>query len=88
MQRWSVHSKEENKSSFRAYPPLPSTKPYMIEAEGSLLVGYMAWDNTAPGPNSAVSVHVQLPVMLVRAVHAQNQAVATYLEAGDHVGEC
>lgn len=46
----------------------------------------MARDSKAPGPNSAVSVRVQLPVMLVRAVHAQSQAVATYLEAGDHVG--
>ena len=88
MQRWSVHSKEESKSSLDTYPLLPPPKPFMSEAEGSLLVGYMAWDNKAPGPNSAVSVRVQLPGMLVRAVHAQSQAVATYLEAGDHVGEC
>lgn len=60
----------------------------MCEAEGSLLVGYMAWDNKGPGPNSAVCVRVQLAVMLVRAVHALSQAVATYLEAGDRVGAC
>lgn len=60
----------------------------MSEAEGSLLVGYMAWDNKGPGPSSAVCVHVQLAVMLVRAVRALSQAVATYLEAGDRVGDC
>jgi len=81
-------SQQGRKLSLHAYPPLPPTKPLMREAEGSLPVGCMAGDNEAPGPNSAVSVRVQLPVMLLRAVHAQSQAVATYLEAGGHVETC
>lgn len=57
-------------------------------SEAELLVGYMAWDDKAPGPSSAVPGHVQLPVMLVRPAHLQSQAVTTYLEAGDRVAEC
>lgn len=52
----------------------------MSEAEGALLLGYLARDKAA-GPSPAASVPMQLPVVLRRAGHAQ----PAHLEAGDRV---
>lgn len=52
----------------------------MSEAEGALLLGYLARDRAA-GPSPAASVPMQLPVVLRRAGHAQ----PAHLEAGDRV---